>query len=237
MRDRLAAITLTPRQFSLLATVSLVALTLIVLTGAAVRLTGSGLGCPGLAALLRTRLPAPADPRGDRVLEPHRVGLRGRGRDRRRGAAWRRRPFRRDLALLALALPLGVVAQAVLGGYTVEQKLAPGLVMGHFVLSMVILVAAARSPGGRASRVERRRRAARRRGDRSGRFARCFRSRALVDLRRDRRDSGRPHSGGATGQQIKRLTSTAQAHSTGPCTPTARSLSLRRRRSRACGCC
>ena len=39
-------------------------------------------------------------------------------------------------------LPLGVVAQAVLGGFTVRYDLAPGFVMAHFSLSMVILVAA-----------------------------------------------------------------------------------------------
>ena len=54
--------------------------------------------------------------------------------------AFTRRPFRKDLAWLALALPLGVVAQAVLGGFTVREDLAPGFVMSHFLLSMVILI-------------------------------------------------------------------------------------------------
>ena len=53
-----------------------------------------------------------------------------------------RRPFRRDLAWLAVLLPLGVVAQAVLGGFTVLHHLAPGFVMAHFSLSLLILVAA-----------------------------------------------------------------------------------------------
>src|SRR5207253_6727981 len=56
--------------------------------------------------------------------------------------AFTRRPFRRDLAGLALLLPLGVVAQAVLGGFTVREHLAPGFVMGHYALSMIVLVAA-----------------------------------------------------------------------------------------------
>ena len=43
MRDRL---TVTPGQYRRIADVTLAALTLIVMTGAAVRLTGSGLGCP-----------------------------------------------------------------------------------------------------------------------------------------------------------------------------------------------
>jgi len=56
--------------------------------------------------------------------------------------AWRRRPFRRDLAWIALALPLGVLGQAVLGGLTVLYGLDPGWVIGHFLLSMALLVGA-----------------------------------------------------------------------------------------------
>ncbi len=55
--------------------------------------------------------------------------------------AWRRRPFRRDLLLIALLLPLGVAAQAVWGGFTVIYDLAPGWVIMHFLLSMLLLVA------------------------------------------------------------------------------------------------
>ena len=43
---------------------------------------------------------------------------------------------------LGASLPLGVVAQAVLGGFTVKGELDYGWVMGHFALSMLILVAA-----------------------------------------------------------------------------------------------
>jgi cytochrome c oxidase assembly protein subunit 15 len=39
-------------------------------------------------------------------------------------------------------LPLGVIFQAVLGGFTVKGALDYGWVMGHFALSMLILVAA-----------------------------------------------------------------------------------------------
>src|SRR5688500_3667104 len=52
------------------------------------------------------------------------------------------RTYRRDLAVLGLLLPLGVLGQAVMGGLTVLYGLAPGWVMAHFALSMVILVAA-----------------------------------------------------------------------------------------------
>ena len=46
LRDRLRAFTLTPRQYLYVAYAGLGAFTLIVMSGAAVRLTGSGLGCP-----------------------------------------------------------------------------------------------------------------------------------------------------------------------------------------------
>ena len=41
-----------------------------------------------------------------------------------------------------MLLPAGVVAQIVMGGLTVKYGLAPGWVMAHFLLSMLILVAA-----------------------------------------------------------------------------------------------
>ena len=53
--------------------------------------------------------------------------------------AFTRKPFRRDLAWLACSLPLFVLAQAVLGGFTVREHLAPGFVMAHFGLSMLAL--------------------------------------------------------------------------------------------------
>ena len=50
MRERLAV---GPIGYRRVAYVTLASLTLIVMTGAAVRLTDSGLGCPELAAVLR----------------------------------------------------------------------------------------------------------------------------------------------------------------------------------------
>jgi len=56
--------------------------------------------------------------------------------------AWFRRPFRWHLAFFGALLPVGVVCQAILGALVVKHHLAPGLVMGHFILSMLLLDAA-----------------------------------------------------------------------------------------------
>ena len=139
MRDRLAV---TPAQYRRVAYVTLASLTLIVLTGAAVRLTDSGLGCENWPKCGGTPLP-PLNSHaliefGNRAVS----GIVGVITVIVAVLACTRRPYRRDLAVLALLLPLGVVAQAVLGGFTVLNHLAPGFVMAHFSLSLLILVAA-----------------------------------------------------------------------------------------------
>ena len=139
MRERLAV---TPQQYRKVAYAALVALTLIVMSGAAVRLTDSGLGCANWPKCGGTPLP----PLSSHAL----IEFGNRAVSAVVGVltvvvavlAFTRRPFRRDLAWLAVLLPLGVVAQAVLGGFTVLNHLAPGFVMAHFSLSLVILIAA-----------------------------------------------------------------------------------------------
>jgi heme a synthase len=139
---RLTRVTLTPRRYRQVAELALVFLTLIVFTGAAVRLSGSGLGCPDwpkcygkVAPPLETHAVIEY---GNRILS----GIVGLAAVAAGVLAWRRRPFRRDLALIGMLLPLGVVGQAVLGGFTVRNHLAPGFVMAHYALSMLILIAA-----------------------------------------------------------------------------------------------
>jgi heme a synthase len=143
LRERTNGYTVTPGQYLVVAYIALGALTLIVLTGAAVRLTGSGLGCPtwpkcygNLYPPLKTH--ALIEFSNRLITGPVCIAA---------GLAWvgalRRRPYRRDLVWLGGLLPLGVLAQAVLGGLTVRGKLDYGWVMGHFALSMLILVAAA----------------------------------------------------------------------------------------------
>jgi cytochrome c oxidase assembly protein subunit 15 len=142
LRERTNGYTVTPAQYLRVAHVALVALTLIVLTGAAVRLTGSGLGCPTWPKCYGNVYPplnthAVIEFSNRMLTAPVSIAA---------GLAWllalRRRPYRRDLVWLGALLPLGVVAQAVLGGFTVKGALDYGWVMGHFALSMLILVAA-----------------------------------------------------------------------------------------------
>jgi cytochrome c oxidase assembly protein subunit 15 len=142
LRERTNGYTVTPEQYLRVAYVALGALTLIVLTGAAVRLTGSGLGCPTWPKCYGNVYPplnthAVIEFSNRVVTVPVSIAA---------GLAWlcalRRRPYRRDLMWLGALLPLGVVAQAVLGGFTVKGALDYGWVMGHFALSMLILVAA-----------------------------------------------------------------------------------------------
>ncbi|HEX3617198.1 MAG TPA: COX15/CtaA family protein [Solirubrobacteraceae bacterium] len=124
----------------MLAYASLAALSLIVFTGALVRLTDSGLGCPTWPRCYGHVYPPvslhPLIEFGNRALS----GFVGVITGVVLIAALRLKPFRKDLAWLSAALPAGVVGQAVLGGFTVREKLAPGFVMSHFLLSMVILI-------------------------------------------------------------------------------------------------
>ena len=139
---RVSAFKISPRAYFWVAVSALVVCTLIVFTGAAVRLTGSGLGCPDWPRCQGTRLTPELSTHafiefGNRLL----TGVVGLPCLAAAILAWFRRPFRRDLALIALLLPLGVLCQAVLGGMTVWYGLKPGWVIGHFLLSMLLLVA------------------------------------------------------------------------------------------------
>jgi cytochrome c oxidase assembly protein subunit 15 len=134
--------TLTPRQYELVTLTALVLLFAIVLSGAAVRLTGSGLGCENWPRCGETVV-APLETHaliefGNRVV----TGIVGIPCLIAFFTSFLRSPRRRDLTLLSALLPLSVLGQAVLGGLTVIFELRPGFVMGHFLLSMLILAAA-----------------------------------------------------------------------------------------------
>jgi len=133
--------TVSARTFAKLSVASLVMVVLIVVTGAAVRLTGSGLGCPDWPSCYRTRLTAqlsfhPMVEFGNRMVTVVLTIVVAATVL----AALRRRPWRRDLVWLSFGLVGGVVGQAVLGGIVVYTKLNPYLVAIHFLLSMVLVV-------------------------------------------------------------------------------------------------
>ena len=129
-----------PRAFRIVAAVSVWALALTIVSGAAVRLTGSGLGCPDWPSCTTTSVVAPLQVHawiefGNRLINAF-VTVASLAA---LAAALMRSPRRRDLTLLAWGLVAGLVAEVVLGGLVVEFKLAPALVSGHFLLGLVVL--------------------------------------------------------------------------------------------------
>ena len=120
----------------------LVANVVIVLTGALVRLTGSGLGCP--------TWPRCTD---DSFVTTPEMGVHGVVEFANRVvgiavglitllmviAVLRRRPRPRPAAALAIGTLALVVAQGFVGGLSVRQELAPEIVAVHFLVSMIII--------------------------------------------------------------------------------------------------
>jgi cytochrome c oxidase assembly protein subunit 15 len=140
--SRLRTRTVSPVAFRRLSAFALAALFLIVVSGATVRLTGSGLGCENWPRCGDTFLPQQDyhaliefGNRGVGFL----VGLVTLGAAL---AALRVDRLPRWLLLAAWALPVTVLLQGVLGGVTVLIELHPLIVMGHFLLSLLALAVA-----------------------------------------------------------------------------------------------
>jgi cytochrome c oxidase assembly protein subunit 15 len=127
------------------AVASLVTQILIVGTGGAVRLTGSGLGCPTWPKCTE-----------DSFVNTPEMGIHGVIEFGNRLLTFvlvivailmflsivRMRRERRDLFVLSIVLGLGIPAQAVIGGISVLTNLDPYVVGLHFVLSAVLVVLA-----------------------------------------------------------------------------------------------
>lgn len=129
-----------PRAFEHIATAAVWALVLTVVSGAAVRLTGSGLGCPGWPNCTASHVVAPLQVHawiefGNRLINAA-VSIAAVGA---LAAAVRRRPRRRDLTWLSVGLMVGLFAEVALGAVLVKEKLAPALVSAHFLLGLVFL--------------------------------------------------------------------------------------------------
>jgi len=120
----------------------------IILTGGAVRLTGSGLGCPTWPQCVSGSIaPVPHQVQGtlhswiefgNRLLTVLLViaiiaAVVGAFRWGKGRADWKM------IRLLALTQIVGIVAQIVLGGITVLTKLNPFTVSAHFLLSIALI--------------------------------------------------------------------------------------------------
>jgi cytochrome c oxidase assembly protein subunit 15 len=133
----------TPEEFHRICVSALLLVAVIVVTGAAVRLTGAGLGCTDWPNCNDSKL-VDVSSQHSAIEQVNRlftfvvglaVVLAALG-------AWLRRPRRRDLVLLSMALVAGIPAQGVVGAVVVWTNLNPVAVQLHFVLSMVLVTLA-----------------------------------------------------------------------------------------------
>ncbi|MEI7617450.1 MAG: COX15/CtaA family protein [Actinomycetota bacterium] len=129
-----------PNTYRKTCVVVLAALFVIVVTGAAVRLSGSGLGCADWPNCNASKFVDVSTVHGaieqinrlftGLVMVLVIVAVMG---------ALRRRPRRRDLTVLAALIALGVPMQGVVGAIVVLTKLNPFANQQHFLLSMVLV--------------------------------------------------------------------------------------------------
>ena len=141
----------TPRSMRRFALAAVIANVVIMSTGAAVRLSSSGLGCPDWPRCSSADIVASKNAGqtlintwiefGNRLLNFPLVVIAALVFI----AAWRFSPGgvrRRDLFWLGLAQPAGVVVQAPIGGVVVLTHLNPVAVSAHFLVSASIVAAA-----------------------------------------------------------------------------------------------
>ncbi len=133
-----------PPKFRWFAFSSFLSMIVIVLTGGAVRLTGSGLGCPDWPTCYSHQITGswsihPLIEYTNRIVTIVLVIVTGVTFV----AAWLRTERRRDLIGFSGLLVLGVVADAILGAFVVYSKLNPWLVSLHMILSLAMVVVGA----------------------------------------------------------------------------------------------
>ena len=129
--------------FRRLTAVALASLCIIVVTGAAVRLTGSGLGCEDWPNCNSEKLIDVSS--GHMAIEQINrlfTGVVSISVILAVLAAHCVRPFRRDLVWLAWSLVFGVLAQIIIGGVVVLTGLHPLSNMAHFLVSMLLVACA-----------------------------------------------------------------------------------------------
>jgi cytochrome c oxidase assembly protein subunit 15 len=133
---------LSPEAYRRITLVAAVLLALIIVTGGAVRLTDSGLGCPvGLSCPARElhRFAVSSEHRFIEHANRLLTGVVSIAVIVAVLGSLVRVPRRRDLTWLSVGLVAGVFVQAVLGQLTVEFDLRPQFVMAHFLVSILLL--------------------------------------------------------------------------------------------------
>ena len=133
---------ISPRTYRQVTLVAAILLAAIIVTGAAVRLTGSGLGCPDWPNCTNGHLTSGASHDTHANIEfANRVvtGLVSLAIVVAVLGSIVRLPRRRDLVWLSFGLVVGLIAQILLGALVVEELLDPPFVMGHFLVSTVLL--------------------------------------------------------------------------------------------------
>ena len=140
--SRIRRFSISPELYQVITLIALVTLVGIVFTGAGVRLTASGLGCPDWPKC-HGQYVAPAQINawieyGNRLI----TGVVSIAVIAACLLAFFRRPYRKHLAWIGILLPLGVIGQAVLGAFVVYYHLPPELVIFHFIISMILIDAA-----------------------------------------------------------------------------------------------
>jgi cytochrome c oxidase assembly protein subunit 15 len=136
---------ISPPAYRTITAVALVALGVIVVSGAAVRLTGSGLGCPTWPQCEAGSL-VPRGATGGHgwveFINRTFTGAVSVSVALAVLASKRLRTPRPDLTALSWALVVGVFAQALLGGLVVLLDVTPIAVAGHYLLSSVLVATA-----------------------------------------------------------------------------------------------
>jgi cytochrome c oxidase assembly protein subunit 15 len=135
--------TVSPRGFLRVTQVAAGLVVLNIVSGAAVRLSDSGLGCPDWPTCSKRHLTPPlslhpAIEFSNRLVVVALtlvVALAVL-------AALARRPRRRDLTWLSVGLIGGILAEIVIGGLVVYSKLNPYVVMVHFMVGIALLTVA-----------------------------------------------------------------------------------------------
>jgi len=143
----------TPKALRGWALASVVANAVIISTGAAVRLSSSGLGCPDWPTCTKSSAVAAHSVGqttlntwiefGNRLLTFPLAAIAGLAFIAFLRYYQTSGRARKDLVWLSAVLPLGVIAQAVVGGILVLTKLNPALAAAHFLLSSAIILTSA----------------------------------------------------------------------------------------------